>query len=112
MSEDGLVIRGIPGLVPPPGAGIHSLTLHQEDGLRVVAFGFAAGERLTEHTASRTAIVQVLAGRLTVTLAGEPHEVGPGDWIRMAPGLAHAVDADGPAVMLLTLLGPGAVGPT
>jgi hypothetical protein len=31
--------------------------------------------------------------------------VGPGDLIRMGPGLSHAVEAEEPAVMLLTLLG-------
>ena len=105
MDEDRVVLHRIAAAVAPPEGGVISRTLHEEDGLRLVAFGFAAGERLTEHTSSRTAIVQVLEGRLRVTLAGEPHELGPGDWVRMAPGLAHAVDAEEPAVMLLTLLG-------
>jgi quercetin dioxygenase-like cupin family protein len=105
MTDEGVVLRDIAGRVPAPAAGIHSETLHQEEGLRIVAFGFAAGEGLTEHTSSRTALVQVLSGRLTVTLAGTPHEVGLGDLIRMGPGLPHAVEAEEPAVMLLTLLG-------
>jgi quercetin dioxygenase-like cupin family protein len=46
----------------------------------------------------------VLVGRLSLSLGGTPYEVGPDDWVRMAPGLAHAVRADEPAVMLLTLL--------
>ena len=47
---------------PPPARGILSQTLYDGDDVRLVMFGFAPGEELSEHTAARTAIVHVLAG--------------------------------------------------
>ena len=41
-----------------PPAGTLSRTLHADDDLRVVVFGFAQGEELTEHTSSRPAVIQ------------------------------------------------------
>lgn len=104
--EPPTVLHGLDRQVSPPDAGILSRTVHDADGLRLVLFGIAPGEELSEHTSARGALVQVLSGHLTLTLEGVAHEVGPGDWVRMAPGLRHAVRADEPAVMLLTLLAP------
>ena len=91
-----------------PSAGTLSRTLFQDDVVKVVVFGFAAGEELSEHTSSRPAIIQVLRGELALTLAGEPVAAREGAWIHMGAGLRHAVLARLPSVMLLTLLGPGA----
>jgi quercetin dioxygenase-like cupin family protein len=87
-----------------PAAGTLSRTLHSDDDVRVVVFGFAAGEVLSEHTASRPAVIQVMRGELELTLDGEAVTAGPGAWIHMTAGLRHAVRAATPAVMLLTLL--------
>ena len=94
------------GFLELPAAGTLSRTLFQDDLVKVVVFGFAAGEELSEHTASRPAIVQVLRGELALTLAGEPVTAREGAWIHMAAGLRHAVHARVPSLMLLTLLGP------
>ncbi len=96
------------GVLEVPAAGTLSRTLHQDDDVKVVVFGFAAGEELSEHTSSRPAIIQVLRGELALTLAGEPVTAREGAWIHMAAGLRHAVHARVPSVMLLTLLRPGA----
>lgn len=45
-----------------------SKVMHRGDGLEMTVFGFDAGEGLTEHTASRAALVQVLSGRLRPTV--------------------------------------------
>lgn len=87
-------------------AGTLSRTLHADDDVRVVVFGFAAGEVLSEHTASRPAVIQVIRGEMELTLDGETVAAGPGAWIHMTAGLRHAVRAVTPAVMLLTLLRP------
>ncbi len=93
-------------LVEIPAAGTLSRTIHQDDGIKVVVFAFAAGEELSEHTSSQPAIIQVLRGELALTLAGEPVTARAGAWIHMGAGLRHAVRADIPSVMLLTLLRP------
>src|SRR5262245_38414135 len=46
----------------PPDKGILSRTLHNDDRLKVVLFGFAPGEELSEHTASMPAILHFLQG--------------------------------------------------
>lgn len=81
-----------------------SKVLHRGDGLDVTVFGFDAGEGLTEHTATRAAIVQVLSGRLRFTVDGQEHDAGPGWWLHMTAGTAHALEATEPTRMLLTLL--------
>lgn len=88
-----------------PGAVV-SKVMHRGDGLEVTVFGFDAGEGLTEHTASRAALIQVLTGRLRFTVDGDEIDAGPGAWISMAPGTPHALVAEEPTVMLLTLLPP------
>lgn len=81
-----------------------SKVIHRGEHLDVSVFGFDAGEGLTEHTASRPAIVQVLTGRLRVTADGEELDAGPGFWLHMAHGTPHAIVATERTVMLLTLL--------
>ncbi|MGZ6544803.1 MAG: cupin domain-containing protein [Actinomycetota bacterium] len=88
-----------------PGAVV-SKVMHRGDGLEVTVFGFDAGEGLTEHTASRAAIVQVLTGRLRFTVDGDEMVAGPGAWISMTPGTPHSLVSEEPTVMLLTLLPP------
>lgn len=96
------------GFVEVPVAGTLSRTMHQDDDLKVIVFGFAAGEELSEHTASRPALIQVLSGALELTLDGETVHADPGSWVHMSAGLRHAVRALTPAVMLLTLVRRGA----
>ena len=87
-----------------PGAVV-SKVVHREEGLNVTVFGFDAGEELTEHQASRAAIVQVLSGRLRFVADAEVLEAGPGFWLYMTPGTPHSLVATEPTVMLLTLFG-------
>ena len=90
----------------PPERGIHSQTLDDGPDVRLVLFGFAAGEELSEHTASRPAIVHVLAGTGRAVVGGVHHEIGPGSWFRMAAGTPHSIRADTPLTMALYLLRP------
>lgn len=87
-----------------PGAVV-SKVVHRDDNLNVTVFGFDAGEELTEHRASRVAVVQVLTGRLRFVADGEGLDAGPGFWLLMAASTPHSLVATEPTVMLLTLLG-------
>lgn len=64
---------------------------HSSADAKVVHFAFAAGEELSEHTASRPATVQIISGRFELTLAGERVDAGPGVWVYMERGLPHAL---------------------
>ena len=89
-----------------PARGIHSQTLSDADGVELVLFALAAGERLAEHTAARPAIVHVLSGEGELTVAGDRHDLSPGSWLRMAARTPHALVARTGLVFALYLL-PG-----
>ena len=86
--------------------GIVSRTLLRTPAARVVLFGFAEGQELTEHTSTQHALVQVLSGECEFSLAGKPHSLKPGDFFHMAPNVPHAVKATKQFSMLLTLFKP------
>jgi quercetin dioxygenase-like cupin family protein len=90
--------------VQPPDKGILSRTLHNDDRLKVVLFGFARDEELSEHTASMPAVLQFLQGHAKLTLNDDIVEAGPGTWVHMPAGLRHAIQAKTPVVMLLLLM--------
>lgn len=90
--------------VQPPDKGILSRTLFNDDRLKVVLFGFAQDEELSEHTASMPAVLHFLQGEATVTLGDDRHEAKPGTWVHMPRGMRHSIQARTPVVMLLMLL--------
>lgn len=89
---------------PIPENGILTRPVYEDETIRVVMFTFSAGQRLSEHTASTPALLQILGGEATVTLGSDPFNVGPGAWIRMDAGLAHSIVARSPLTMLLMLI--------
>lgn len=91
----------------PPEKGILSRTLHGDDQVKVVLFHFAAGEELSEHTASVPAVLHFLSGKARVTLGETAVDAGPGTWVHMAAHLTHGIQARTPVVMLLTMLKAG-----
>src|SRR5689334_14900965 len=90
--------------VQPPDKGILSRTLFADDRLKVVLFGFAQGEELSEHTASMPAVLHCLQGEATLTLGDDRNEAKPGTWVHMPAGLKHSIQARTPVLMLLNLL--------
>lgn len=78
--------------------------MFSDDRLKIVVFGFAQGEELTEHTASMPAVLHFLQGKAAVTLGDDRHEARPGTWVHMPTGLRHGVQAKMPVVMLPMLL--------
>src|SRR5215472_12309011 len=90
--------------VQPPDKGILSRTLFSDDRLKVVLFGFAPGEELSEHTASMPAVQHFLQGEARLSLGDDTLEAKPGTWVHMPKGLRHSVQAKTAVVMLLLLL--------
>lgn len=86
--------------------GIVSRTLLRTDTTRIVLFGFAEGQELTEHTSTQQAVIQILTGECEFSLAGKPRLLKTGDLLYMPPNLRHAVKATRPFSMLLTLTKP------
>lgn len=86
--------------------GIVSRTLLRTPTSRIVLFGFAEGQELTEHTSTQAAVVQILSGECEFSMGGTPHAAKAGDLIYMPPNLPHAVTATKQFSMLLTLSKP------
>ena len=86
--------------------GIVSRTVLRSPNSRVVLFGFAVGQELTEHTSTQHAVIQMLSGECEFSLAGKPHPLKAGDLLYMPPNLRHAVKATTQFSMLLTLSKP------
>ncbi|RUL88190.1 cupin domain-containing protein [Tautonia sociabilis] len=87
----------------PPADGILSRTIHQDERSKFVLFGFGPGQEPSEHTATMPAALRFLSGRATVRLGIASKEAGPGTFVHMPAGLAHAIRAEEPTVMLLVL---------
>ena len=86
--------------------GIVSRTVMRTANSRVVLFGFAEGQELTEHTSTQHALIQILSGECEFSLAGKPRTMKSGDLLYMPPNLPHAVRATKQFSMLLTLSKP------
>jgi quercetin dioxygenase-like cupin family protein len=83
---------------------IISRTFYKGESLKAIAFGFDAGQALTEHTSSRTAVIHIIEGEAVVTLGDDRYELKAGAWVYMPPNLKHSVHAVTQVVMLLTMI--------
>lgn len=83
-----------------------SRTVMQKAGGNVVLFSFDTGEELGEHTAAMPVFVQTLKGRLKVTGNGRTVELVPGGLAYVPTRIPHAIYAEEPSVMMLTMVTP------
>jgi quercetin dioxygenase-like cupin family protein len=87
-----------------PPESILSRTFFSSDQVKAILFGFTAGQELSEHTASKPAILHFLQGEANLLLGSDRFEVGPGAWVHMPANLKHSVTAKTDLKMLLILL--------
>lgn len=98
-------LENVPGLLPDvPEDSILSRTVHRGDDVKVVLFRFAAGQELSEHTASQPALLIFVEGDAAVTLGGDEVRAQAGTLIHMPARLEHSVVAQSPVTMILLLL--------
>jgi quercetin dioxygenase-like cupin family protein len=116
MNEQPVIAPGAANILSLPDEtrfapnGIVSRTLLRTANSRVVLFGFAEGQELTEHTSTQHAVVQILSGQCDFSLAGKVHQLKAGDLLYMPPNLPHALKATAKFSMLLTLSKPEVAG--
>jgi quercetin dioxygenase-like cupin family protein len=109
MAGQPLMVAGLEKIVELPAEtqfaanGIVSRTLLRTENMRVVLFGFSAGQELTEHTSTQHALVQVLSGECEFSLGDTWHHLKTGALLYMPPNLRHAIKATTQFSMLLTL---------
>ncbi len=105
MTKPSLFISDLEGQVPEiPADSIVSRTIYEDEDSKVILFGFAVGQELSEHTASRPAIMHFLSGEASVELGDEAFTAGPGSWAHMAAHLPHSIRAHTEVRMLLLML--------
>jgi quercetin dioxygenase-like cupin family protein len=104
MTNPYTMLADLTSHVEPPADGTLSKTIFQDERLKAVLFGFAAGQELSEHTASTPAIMHFLSGDSDVTLGPETTIARAGTWIHMPAQLPHSIRTRTPVVMLLLLL--------
>jgi quercetin dioxygenase-like cupin family protein len=97
------VVADLEAMVDVAEQGIVSKSVIENEHHKIIHFTLAAGQELSEHTASVPAVIQVLRGQVTVSLGGEQHEARPGMLYYMPAELKHAVVARGDIVFLLTM---------
>lgn len=109
MAEDYKYIADLSRLmgdIPPDGILSHSVNSSEE--LRVTLFGFSAGQKLTEHTASHPAVLHFLEGEAELTPGENQREARRGTWVYIPAHLPHSLRALTKVVMLLLLMRHGA----
>ncbi len=97
--------------IPSVRGGIVSHNIHQDRAANVILFHFAAGEQLSEHTASVAATMHFLEGKARVTLGARRVTATTGTWVHMPANLRHAIRATERTVMLSSPSSPKARNP-
>src|SRR4051812_5887198 len=98
------MINDLRAEVQIPENGILSRTMFSDDAVKIVLFGFAAGQELSAHTAPMAAILEFLEGEAELTLGEDKQTAKAGTLVHMKPKLPHGIVARTPVVMLLTML--------
>lgn len=70
----------------------------------ITLFAFDKDESLTEHTSPYEALVQIVKGRMTITIGGNPFQVEEGEIILLPPDIPHGLVALDKTIMLLTMI--------
>lgn len=81
-----------------------SKSLYQDEQVKVVLFGFAAGQELSEHTASVPAMLYFINGEADVTLGDQSIEARAGTFTHMPANLPHSITAKTATRMMLIML--------
>ena len=69
----------------PPADGILSKTIYQDDQIKAVVFGFGQGQELSEHTASKPAMLTFVKGEAVVGLGDDVKDAGAGTFVQRPP---------------------------
>lgn len=95
-------LAGLIEEIPPDT--IISREVFRNEELKAILFGFAAGQELSEHTASRPALLHFLEGEAEVTLGQDKVTAQAGSWSYMPAHLPHSINALTATVMLLLMI--------
>jgi quercetin dioxygenase-like cupin family protein len=94
----------VENFVPYAEGSVVSKTLLDKGIGNITLFSFDKGQGLSEHTSPFDAVVHILDGSSRITIGGVPQTVGTGEMIVMPANVPHALDAQEPFKMLLTMI--------
>ena len=95
---------GLAGMVSYSDGSVVSRTLTDSQAGTITLFAFDAGQGLSEHSAPFDAFVQVVEGRVELTIGGEPVQASAGEVVLMPADVPHAVRATERFKMLLVMI--------
>lgn len=90
--------------IPYAIGSVVSKTLLKKDTGNLTLFSFAKGQGLSEHTAPFDAVVQIIDGQAEITIGGKTQTVQTGEMLIMPANISHALHAEQPFKMLLTMI--------
>ena len=93
-----------------PEKGILSNVLQKGEYVNITAFGFAAGQELSAHSAPTPAVLYFLEGEAEVQLGEDRVQAQAGSFVYMPPMLLHGISAKSPVKMLLVQIKAGSNG--
>jgi quercetin dioxygenase-like cupin family protein len=103
MAESQPIVVDLLAMTQVADKGIVSKSVVENDHHKIIHFTLAAGQELSEHTASVPASIYIVSGVGTVALGGTKHPAKPGALYYMPANMSHAIVADEPLVFLLTM---------
>jgi quercetin dioxygenase-like cupin family protein len=87
--------------VQAPENGRVSRTIYDDDHVKVVLIGMAAGNEFATHAAPMATSPSFVKGDAELTLGDRKCEARAGTYVHMAPKLPHGIIAKTPVVMML-----------
>ncbi len=81
----------------------NAVTLVKHQDFRLVLVALKAGARLARHGVHGSALIQVLAGRVRITIYGQDLSMTAGQMVSLDPQLDHEVSSVDDALLLITL---------
>ena len=92
------------GSIEYTSGGVISKQIIKSKEGNVTLFSFDKDQGLTEHSASFDALVQVIDGKVEITLGGKVHVLEKSDCIIMPANVPHALHAVESFKMVLTMI--------
>ncbi len=96
----------VAGLILVSEGAIVSRVLVKSETGSITLFALDQGQAMTEHTSPYHAMVQVLEGKVELTVDAKKRDAHVGQSVLMPAGVPHSVKALTPLKMLLTMIKP------
>ena len=87
-----------------PETGARNKTVFEDESLRVIAFGIAAGHAIPPHAAPLPIVLYFISGEAEVSAGSEALSASAGVFIHMDARLPHGIHAMTPVKMLVLML--------